>query len=107
MIVGAIRRWAGPALEARGGLTVVGDTLGVLLGASVLRSKDAHINRLFMELALVFAPRGSSLDSVHVWSEDNVLTDTLSRMKAGEAQPACLKDVSRTSWYGGEPWHFV
>ena len=66
--ISAVKRWAKPALEARGGLTVVGDALGVLWGESVLRSKDAHINKLFMELALVLAPGGSR------W---NVYTPTL------------------------------
>ena len=46
--VAAIRRWAKPELEARGGLTVVGDALGVLFGASVLRSKDPQGHRLIM-----------------------------------------------------------
>ena len=107
MAVGAIRKWAGPALEARGGITVVGDALGVLWGASILRSKDAHINRLFMELALVFVPGGSSLDCVHVCAEDSELADTLSRMAADTAPPPCSRGVGRTSWYGKDPWLIV
>ena len=107
MAVGAIKKWAGPALEARGGITVVGDALGVMFGASVLRSKDRRINMLLQELALVFAPRGFSLDAVHVWSEDNAMADYLSRMKAESEIPVSLKGVSRTSWFGPEPWLIV
>ena len=81
--------------------------MGVLWGTSILRSKDPHINRLMMELALVFAPGGSSLECVHVWSEDNELADELSRMTAGSAVPPCLIGISRAAWSGAEPWRNV
>ena len=81
--------------------------MGILLGASVLRSKDPQVNRLFQELVLVFAPRGCTLDAVHVWSEDNALADFLSRMTADTAIPVSLRGVSRTKWYGHEPWRIV
>ena len=105
--ISAVKRWAKPALEARGGLTVVGDALGVLWGESVLRSKDAHINKLFMELALVLAPGGFALECVHVHAEDNQLADVLSRMTADAAPPPGLKGVGRTRWHSEDRWHIV
>ena len=103
----AFRRWAAPLLEARGGATVLGDALGVLLKMGVLRSKDPRINMLFMELALVLAPTGSSLECLHVCAEDNTLADELSRMKEGAREPPHLRAVARTAWHGSAPWWIV
>ena len=92
-----------------GGLTAVGDALGVLFGTSALHSKDVHINKLFMELALVLAPTGLAVETIHVWSEDNHLADDLSRM-TGESEdqvPAALAGVSRTAWNEDMQWNIV
>ena len=86
---------------------MVGDALGVLWGESVLRSKDAHINKLFMELALVLAPGGFALECVHVHAEDIQLADVLSRMKADAAPPPGLKGVERTGWDSEDRWYIV
>ena len=103
----AFRRWKGPLLQARGGASVMGDALGVLLGMGALRSKDPHINKLFGELALVLAPVGSAIECLHVCAEDNALADELSRMTAGSHAPACLNRVPRTAWHSTEQWWIV
>ena len=53
---------------------------------------------MFLRLALLFAPRGDTLEAVHIWSEANALADTLSRLNEGAALPECLKDCPRTQW---------
>ena len=107
--VAVIRLWSKVIFAASGGLTVVGDALGVLFGASALHSKDSHINKLFMELALILAPTGRCVEAIHVWSEDNELADKLSRL-TGESEdeiPTSLLQVSRTVWSATTDWKIV
>ena len=105
--ISAVMLWSKAIFAARGTLTIVGDALGVLFGTSALHSKDVHINRLLMELALVLAPTGRTLEAIHVWSEDNGLADQLSRMKPNDQIPAELRDVSRTTWLETILWRIV
>jgi hypothetical protein len=51
------------------------------------KSADPFINLLCMELALLFAPHGSELEAVHLWSENNHIADALSRLHEGAALP--------------------
>ena len=106
-IISALIYWAKVAFETRGTVTVIGDALGVMFGANALHSADAHINRLFMELALVVAPNGRSLEAVHVWSEDNSLADELSRMLPDTRPPASLQGVRRTPWREDIDWIII
>ena len=56
------------------------------------KSKDAIINLMCMEMALLFAPVGAELEAVHLWSEHNDLADALSRRQEGAPLPAlCAK----------------
>jgi hypothetical protein len=73
----------------------VGDTLGVLQGAVKFKAKNSIINPIVMELALLFAPVGAELSAVHIWSEDNVLADALSRLDEGAVLPPLLTKVPR------------
>ena len=103
----AFKIWARPIFEARGDMTIVGDALGVLFGTTALHSKDTHINKLFMELALVLAPTGRTVDAIHVWSEDNALADRLSRLTADDELPREVKGVRRTAWPEHLKWQIV
>ena len=74
-----------------------GDALGMLSGAAKFRSKDPVINEVFMELALLIAPRGDTLEAMHIWSEENLLADVLSRIADDSCTlPAILAKVPRT-----------
>ena len=68
----------------------------MLSGAAKFRSKDPLINKVFMELALLVAPRGATLEAMHVWSEENRLADFLSRIADDSATlPEILAKVPR------------
>ena len=85
----------------------MGDALGVLFGASALRSKGTHINKIMMELALLLAPSGNALDALHIWSMDNAMADMLSRMESDAGVPAEMQQVSRTAWPETWWWQIV
>jgi len=87
MLLIAVRTWAPIVFKSRGTLRLIGDALGILQGAVKFKAKDAAINALFMELALLFAPVGAEISAMHVWSEDNKLADTLSRLDEGAKLP--------------------
>ena len=70
--------------------------MGVLQGAVVFRAQDPVINAIFMELALLFAPKGAELSAMHIWSENNTLADTLSRLAEGAVLPPLLAKVPRS-----------
>ena len=97
-LVATIELWHKVIFASRGRLVVIGDPLGDLYGAVRFRSKDPWINRMFLRLALLFAPRGDTLEAVHIWSEANALADTLSRLNEGAALPECLKGCPHTRW---------
>ena len=106
--ISAFMLWNKPLFAAKGPITVVGDTLGVLFGATALHSKDVQINKLFMELALILAPTGRSIEAIHVWSEHNALADQLSRLPDETAEPPGeLRGVMRTAWLDDLPWQIV
>ena len=71
----AVHTWRGTILASGGPPLFVGDALGMLEGAVKFRSKDSIINEIFMELALVFAPLGSTIEAARVWSEHNDIAD--------------------------------
>jgi len=69
--------------ESSGSLVAAGDALGVLHGAAKFKAKDPGIKLIFMEMALIFAPQGSTIEALHIWSEENALADALSRLGQG------------------------
>ena len=73
----------------------MGDALGILQAAVKFKAKDVAVNALYMELALIFAPHGVELSAVHVWSENNVLADTVRRLDEGAVLPPILAKVPR------------
>jgi len=93
----AFRTWDKVIATSFGQPVAMGDALGMLFGAARFRSKDPTINRVFMEMALLMAPRGSTLDAIHIWSEENYLADLLSRRSSNdEALPLLLAKVPRS-----------
>ena len=96
MLLCAFRAWDRVIASSSGAPLAVGDALGMLHGAVKFKSKDPAINCIFMELALLFAPRGGTLSAVHFWSEENDVADDLSRLEEGAAIPAIVSGVRRT-----------
>ena len=56
------------------------------------------------QLALLLEPRGRAIEVIHIWSEDNVLADHLSRMTGTDEPPEALRQVKRTVWPSQLPW---
>ena len=84
------------SFSSRGTLRLSGDALGVLQGAVLFRAQDAMINAMVTEMALLFAPKGVEFSAMHIWSENNVLADTLSRLAEGAVVPPVLIQVARS-----------
>eukprot|EP00972_Heterocapsa_arctica_P107256 15800043-Heterocapsa_arctica.AAC.1 len=73
----ALRQWAdGPQ---RGPVRILGDALGMLAGMTKFSAKSQVVNAIAREAALILAPLGRELASMHIWSEENGLADALSR----------------------------
>ena len=71
--------WAPVLFASSGAILAIGGALGMLQGAVRFQSRDPAINAIFMEMALIFAPFGASLEAMHQWSEENAKADDLSR----------------------------
>ena len=78
-------------------MAVVGDALGVLHDGIQMRAKDAVLNELMGDIALISAPTGQSLQGAHVWSERNTVCEALSRMSESDTPPRSLLDTPRTT----------
>ena len=105
-LVLAVATWKDQLLANRGQWCFLGDPLGVLQGAVNFRSKDAAINRLFMELALMVVESGGELRAEHLWSEHNGIADELRRLHEGAALPEILHQVPQV--VGGQPqWNII
>jgi len=103
----ALRTWEKVIFTSRGTPTAIGDALGMLHGAAKFRSKDVMINKIFQEIALLFAPAGAVLDAMHIWSEENKVADTLSRMDTEHLDlPNILAKVRRSPPPAMEIWRF-
>ena len=93
----AFKSWDRVIASSSGSPIAIGDALGMLYGAARFRSKDAHINRIFMEMALLAALRGTTLEAMHIWSAENHLADTLSRLESEKLTlPPLIAKVPRT-----------
>ena len=86
----SVARSCAPVREA---LVVVGD---FTFGAVRFKAKDPGINFTSMELALVFVPQGATIEALHLWSEENVVADALSRWDEITVVPAQLTKVQVT-----------
>ena len=74
----AIKTWCSVIAASSGTLAAVGDALGMLHGAAKFKAKDPGIDLTFMEMALIFAPSGGTTETLHLWSKENALADSLS-----------------------------
>ena len=91
MMVIAMRTWIDE--RCRGVVTIVGDASGVLGDVVAMRAKSETVNDLIKELALHIAPYGLEVQGLHIWSERNVLADTLSRVANGVKMPPWLDEM--------------
>ena len=76
---------------------MMGDALGVLHDARKMRAHDPVLNEIMAELALVVAPLGQDIRTLHVWTQRNQTCDALSRLASGTAVPTALQQASRCS----------
>jgi hypothetical protein len=58
-------------------------------------AKSPVVNAMAREAALILAPLGRELSAIHIWSEENVMADALSREAAGARTPSALAAASR------------
>ena len=89
----AVVTWRQILFQTEGSWRFLGDALGMLQGAVQFKAKDPAINQLFMELALMTAGKGICLQAEHLWSQDNLLADELSRSLEGAPIPPELVGV--------------
>ena len=68
----------------------------MLHGAARFKAKGPGINLTIMEMALVFAPQGSTIEALRIWSEEDALADALSRLCQGAAIPQELAKAPRS-----------
>ena len=79
----AVKTWL-PILRACASqLALCGDALGVLADAMKFRAREPVLNKLMAELALTIAPFGFEMSTIHVWSKQNDVCDSLSRLERG------------------------
>ena len=107
MMVLALRQWMQEGL--RGRVCMIGDAEGILGALTRLRSADEIVNLMAMELALWIAPRGLSLEGVHIWGEENAVADKLSRLSQGARVPQQLRDIPKVDLLprGKGVWKFL
>ena len=107
MILLAIRQWV--VVGLRGRITVIGDAEGVLSAITRLKSNDPVINDMAKEAALILAPKGLSLEALHVWGEENCTADALSRRHLGYVFPGSLYGVPENVVLdrGPSTWFFL
>ena len=89
----ALSTWRARVLDEALPVHFVGDALGVLHGRTSLRARDPGVNAIAMEMALLLAPGGLELAATHLWSDQNSMTDALSRLGEGALLPVILDDV--------------
>ena len=93
----SVNAWRKILSTATGSLAVMGDALGVLHDARKFRAKDAVLNSIMAELALIIAPMGHDLRAVHLWTQRNETCDALSRLSDGAKIPEVLIMARRMS----------
>ena len=101
-ILEAVSCWVNA--QTRGRIVVLGDAEGILGSLSRLSAKSRIINEIAKELALHLGPLGHSLAGIHIWGEENILADALSRLCKGVALPKELANVPRFFPQGPSKW---
>ncbi len=94
----AVHAWLPLLRVSEGRVVVCGDAAGVLYDAVKFKAKDTTINMIMAELALLVAPLGLEIETMHIWSEWNHVADYLSRPAvAAQDPPPELQGVPSTS----------
>jgi hypothetical protein len=81
----AVKLWVQP--EVKGPIRIAGDAEGVLADLVQLRGKAPAVNEVAKEVALHLAPQGRDLAGLHIWGENNALSDQLSRVAEKQWTP--------------------
>ena len=89
MLLRCLHCWMNAAMQ--GFVRVRGDAQGVLASVVKKSASAPLLNRVVREITLHLALNFTSIEALHVWSEDNIWADKLSR---GECPPE-LRGVSR------------
>ena len=92
-----VATWNHVLQQVDGGLTFMSCALGVLHDAFKLRAKDATLNALLADTALIMAPLGLQVNGVHPWSQRNATCDSLSRLRENESIPERLRQATKTN----------
>ena len=74
---------------------MIGDALGVLHDARKFRARDLVLNEIMAELALITAPLGQDIRTLHLWTQRNQTCDALCLLASGKAVPETLKKAVR------------
>ncbi len=94
----AVHAWIPLLQVSEGRVIMCGDAAGVLYDAIKFKARDTTINLMMCELALLVAPLGLDIETMHVWSEWNRVADYLSRpAAAAQDLPAELHGVPQTA----------
>ena len=86
------------AASTRQAALIIGDALGVLHDAILLKAHDPILNLIMSKIALVIAPSSGDICAAHLWTERNTACDELSRLQLGAAPTAgALHNAKRLS----------
>ena len=77
----ACNTWKNIIVESQGRLAVRGNALGVQQAVLKMMTRDAVLNDITGEIALLLAPQGCDIRAGHLWSEQNSICDELSRVE--------------------------
>ena len=102
----AMSTWRHVLVRMQGPLQLSGDAQGVLQAVLARRARDPNINSIVAEVQLLLGPSMLDLYAAHVWSEENLIADALSRMCQGASLPDVLVGVKQSRPKRRE-WFFV
>ena len=103
MLLVAISTWIDLLKGHTGQFVIVGDAQGVLQSVVAVRAKNPGVNLVVAEAQLRLGRTQFDLTAVHWWSEQNTVSDELSRMGVDLAVPPSLRDTLYVSPVTG-PW---
>ena len=93
MLLLALKVWV--LIFKRAKIVIINDASGVLVSIVRMRARARSVNEVCKETALVLAPFGYHLEGIHVYSEHNVLADTISRASSQAELPRAVANARR------------
>ena len=99
----AINTWKHVLAQRSGTLELRGDAEGVLKAVLQRRAKAPVVNLIVAEMQLVLGQTMFDMFAAHVWSEENVVADLLSRQAEGAPFPDQLLSAAKWNAKRG-PW---